>query len=58
MASTGAEDAWYAQNVPGEVDSVHAASAPLYEPPEKTHGALSALLEWFVSKGSETVFAK
>jgi hypothetical protein len=44
MASTGALDEWYAQKVPGEMCSVQAANAPEYDPPEKTQGALSALL--------------
>lgn len=44
MASTGALDEWYAQKVPGEIDSVHAVNAPEYDPPVKTQGALSALL--------------
>jgi hypothetical protein len=28
IASTGALDAWYAQNVPGDIDSIQAAKAP------------------------------
>jgi hypothetical protein len=57
MASTGALEAWYAQKVPGEVDSIQAAIAPEYEPPERTHGAFPALLLWFVSNGRSMVLA-
>jgi hypothetical protein len=44
MASTGALEAWYAQKVPGEVDSIQAEMAPEYDPPESTQGAWGALL--------------
>lgn len=58
MASTGADDAWYAQYVPGCVDAVQADRAPLYEPPIMTQGALVGLLFRFKSNGKRTCLAK
>lgn len=57
MASVGALVDWYAQNVPGYIDAVHADNEPLYEPPTKIHGALSALLAPLGSNGSLMVLA-
>jgi hypothetical protein len=41
--------------VPGEIESVQAASAPEQNPSENTQGALSALLELSVSNGDSNV---
>lgn len=51
MAWTGALDAWYAQNVPGDSLAVHAVKAPEYEPPVSTHGCVdqqSASLVYYI----------